>query len=160
MIDRHGERAPVPATAPAPTITGGAQRRLLVSGAQANAAVRTIDEPAPTVMASWDNGDTKWVLDRRQTGAPRVGSARPAPTVTARAKAKDVWCWRSTETSEDVIRLTEREGLILQSFNPAIRIEGNKSERWTQIGNAVPPRLAAHIVAALTGGPYEKEVTG
>jgi site-specific DNA-cytosine methylase len=46
----------------------------------------------------------------------------------------------------EAIRLTEAEGLTLQGFPPGYRIVGaSASSRWRQIGNAVPPPLAAAI---------------
>jgi DNA (cytosine-5)-methyltransferase 1 len=51
------------------------------------------------------------------------------------------------------VRITESEGLVLQSFRPDYPVQGPKTKRWQQIGNAVPPLLAAHVIAAVAGIP-------
>jgi DNA (cytosine-5)-methyltransferase 1 len=57
------------------------------------------------------------------------------------------------------IRLTVRDALILQGFPPDYPVQGSRSKQFEQVGNAVPPPLAAHIIAALTGAHYERNVT-
>lgn len=51
------------------------------------------------------------------------------------------------------VRITESEALVLQSFRPDYPVQGSKTKRWQQIGNAVPPLLAAHVIAAVAGIP-------
>lgn len=57
------------------------------------------------------------------------------------------------------VRITEQEGLVLQSFRPDYPVQGPKTKRWQQIGNAVPPLLAAHVIAAVAGVPALMEET-
>ena len=100
-----------------------------------------------------------YVLDRRQqmdgpngtrVPAPLVTSDRPAPTLTTGAGC--VWCWReSTDDDRVVARLTVADATTLQSFPAAYPWQGTPSKQFEQIGNAVPPLLAAHVAAALTG---------
>ena len=118
MVERHGDRSPVPATAPYPTLTGGEDRR-------------------------------RYILDRRQTGAPLVDvGANPCPTLTGAAVGRGVW--RLTE--DGAVRvITVAEALTVQSFRPDYPVTGNKASQHLQIGNAVPPLMAAHVVAALAG---------
>lgn len=110
--------------------------------------------------------------NRQENAAGRVPYVRstgePAPTLVANAR-----CWppghkvngddrrRHPDADErygdragtDAIRLDIRDALILQSFDPGFPVQGTKTKQFEQIGNAVPPRLAAHILAAVTGRP-------
>jgi DNA (cytosine-5)-methyltransferase 1 len=45
------------------------------------------------------------------------------------------------------------EGALLQSFRSNYPFWGNKGQRSLQIGNAIPPLLATHIIAAAEGVP-------
>jgi DNA (cytosine-5)-methyltransferase 1 len=47
----------------------------------------------------------------------------------------------------------------LQSFRPDYPFQGTKTKQFLQVGNAVPPLLAAHIVAAATGIPVQAPAT-
>jgi DNA (cytosine-5)-methyltransferase 1 len=167
----------------------------LRAGAQDNATVRTVDEPAPTVLGSWDNGDTRWVVrtgqNSRQAGgttemyerpideaaATLTGQARswvfgqPAttiagdPRITARCHHEHGTQGADANTTDQVragdyqgtepVKLTLTEALILQSFPPDYPVQGTKSKQFEQVGNAVPPLLAAHVIAALTGQALE-----
>lgn len=51
----------------------------------------------------------------------------------------------------DAIRLSVADALVLQSFRPDYPVQGTKSKQFEQIGNAIPPRLAAAILEALIG---------
>lgn len=111
----------------------------LVMGRRPNAAIRTINEPAPTLTGSHDTphwhesaeAAGRFLLDRRQTGAPVIdGGVEPSPTLT----------------------ITEAEGGILQGFPADYRWEGSsKGKRWEQIGNVVCPPVARRVVAELLG---------
>jgi DNA (cytosine-5)-methyltransferase 1 len=50
-------------------------------------------------------------------------------------------------------RLTEAESAALQTYEPPFVWCGTKTKQFLQIGNAVPPLLAEHILAALVGIP-------
>ncbi|GCB50843.1 glucoamylase [Streptomyces sp. NL15-2K] len=51
----------------------------------------------------------------------------------------------------DPIRITAQEAGVLQSFPAEYPWQGNKGQQFSQIGNAVPPRLAAHLLAPHLG---------
>lgn len=47
------------------------------------------------------------------------------------------------------VKLTIEEGLILQSFRPDYPVQGTRTKQWEQIGNAIPPLLAAAVLGEL-----------
>ncbi len=47
--------------------------------------------------------------------------------------------------------------LTLQSFPPDYPVQGTKTAQFRQVGDAVPPLLAAHILAAATGRALDLE---
>lgn len=114
---------------PARTITGNRAPRwaydqansystgwTLTHGPQANASVRTADQPAATIVCSRP-GNLRWTGDE---GTRQVG---------------------------------HREAAILQGFRPDYPWHGNKTSRFHQIANAVPPGLAAAVIAVAAGLP-------
>lgn len=130
MAARFGERVPRSADRPAPTLTSGANRRLVLDRRC------QVDGPGGTRVA-----------------AATVALSRPAPTLTGAAGVKGQWVVRD-ENSYDpspVARLSVADALALQSFPAGYPVQGTKTKQFEQVGNAVPPLLAAHVVAALTG---------
>lgn len=96
---------------------------------------RTGDEPAFTVCAeAWH----RYTLDQ------------PATTVTGDPRLSERCSHRDGGQSTGP-RLTIQQALILQTFPPDYPLQGSKSDRFKQVGNAVPPLLAKKILQALTG---------
>jgi len=93
-----------------------------------------------------------WIIDRGQSHHGLHDQADPSPTVTSRA---DLWTTKPATTiaadPPQPIRLTVDQAACLQSFRPDLPWQGTKSARFRQIGNAVPPLMAAHVVAEATG---------
>ncbi|MEU1149438.1 DNA cytosine methyltransferase [Streptomyces sp. NPDC005863] len=101
-------------------------RWTLRSNNQANATVRT-DEPAGTLFFGHRANECVWQAE--------PASSTPPGTVAA----------------PDPIRITAVEAGILQTFPADYPWQGNKGQIFSQVGNAVPPRLAAHLLAPHLG---------
>ncbi|AJC55091.1 restriction/modification system DNA methylase [Streptomyces sp. 769] len=127
---RHGSQPPTPAHAPAPTLTSKTNQWTwsLRSNNQANATVRAIGEPAGTLFFGHRANECTWIAT--PTVTPPEDESQPAPAP---------------------IRITAREAGVLQTFPVDYPWQGSKGQRFAQIGNAVPPRLAAHLLAPYLG---------
>ncbi|MGW1194525.1 DNA cytosine methyltransferase [Streptomyces sp. NPDC002536] len=99
----------------------------LRSNNQAHATVRSADEPAGTLFFGHRANECVWVADPVDGRRHEDG---PAP---------------------EPIRITAAEAGLLQTFPADYPWQGNKGQRFSQIGNAVPPRLAAHLLAPHLG---------
>lgn len=144
---------PVPMSQPAPTLTGKAGTQwVLRMGNQANSCVRAADEPAPTVLFGHRSNKVEWYETRPATTI--VGSFG-ADTVSPPGYRTET----SRQNAEGGVKITVAEGGVLQSFPPDYPWQGSKSKQFEQVGNAVPPLLAAHILSALTGLPFKREVS-
>jgi DNA (cytosine-5)-methyltransferase 1 len=113
------------------------------------------DRPAPALTAK---AGGQWVFDRPATTI--AGDSRcwpPGHKVNAddRRRHDDADERYGDRAGTNAIRLTIAQALTLQSFRPDYPVQGNKTKRFEQIGNACPPLLAAHILAAVTGHPTE-----
>ncbi|MDF3292387.1 DNA cytosine methyltransferase [Streptomyces silvisoli] len=127
--ERHATRENRPADVPTPTFTAKAHRWSwsLRSNNQANATVRPINEPAGTLFFGHRANECVWVAEPAPGG---LDEDRPAP---------------------ESIRITAQEAGLLQTFPADYPWQGNKSRVFSQVGNAVPPRLAAHLLAPHLG---------
>lgn len=135
----HGPRDNRPAAAPTPAFPAEAHRWSwsLRSNNQAHATIRNADEPAGTLFFGHRANECLWVAE------PRLGSAAPA--------AQDLG------EVPDPIRITAVEAGVLQSFPADHPWAGNKGQQFSQIGNAVPPRLAAHLLAPHLGATFNRD---
>jgi len=155
MRERHGDRVPRAMTAPSMTITAGSKG----SGPRISWVLHTnrdqqpdgtrqtvsLDRPAPAFTAK--SGD-QWVLRNNNTANACVRTAQePAGTIYFGHRANAV----TFEAGAEKRRISRAEAAVLQSFRPDYPWSGNKTKQFEQIGNAVPPLLAAHIIAAITG---------
>jgi DNA (cytosine-5)-methyltransferase 1 len=93
---------------------------------QANSAVRSVDQPAPTIAFGHDANSARWFHgDDWQGHVPEV-------------------------VTPDSVRVTVEEAATLQSF-PPMPWQGAKGKKFLQVGNAVPPLLAMHALKATLG---------
>jgi DNA (cytosine-5)-methyltransferase 1 len=101
-------------------------------------------EPRWQTMADalgWDGH-----LDRRQD-APIITTDRPAPTVTGQAAGAGQWLYRPL--GGDWRGVSVAEVARLQTFPDGYPWQGTKRSRGQQVGNAVPPLLAAAVLRPL-----------
>jgi len=132
-----------PTGEPAPTVTGkaGGQWTLRMSN-QAHASVRTLDEPASTVVTGHALNDIRWLRDT------------PAPTVCGHRVPR--WAYScepsDREREPDSVRVEQWHLAVLQGFPADYPWQGTRTKQAEQVGNAVPPPLAAAVLAPLIAG--------
>jgi DNA (cytosine-5)-methyltransferase 1 len=121
---------------------------------QADGSWQTTDPhaaPAPT-FTSKSGG--QWVLrNNTQKNAARRPVDQPAGTLFFGGRCNDV-SWVNDDA--EAVRITVAEAAVLQSFRPDYPFQGTKTKQFLQVGNAVPPLLAAHVVSAATGIPVRQ----
>jgi DNA (cytosine-5)-methyltransferase 1 len=120
-----------PTTQPADTLTGKGTAYWVLRGSNAaHAAVRADSEPDPTMLFAAAANDVRWYpVGHTTPGVPELAATRSA----------------------DSVRVTVQEAGILQCFPPDYPWQGTRTKQFQQVGNAVPPLLAAHVGAAVTG---------
>lgn len=116
----------------------------LRNGAQKNATVRDVDCPAPTLLSSADNGDTRWVFrsDNRPNSAVRE-LEEPAPMILGNGAKGTHAAWLGKYETR---RVTVQEAGVLQSFPGDHPWQGTRTEQYQQVGNAVPALLAEAVL--------------
>jgi DNA (cytosine-5)-methyltransferase 1 len=151
------------------------------NGNQANACERAPDEPAPTIHFGRNLNEVTWVQrgHNRSSGIPGNEPLRdqtePSLTIDGRADLHS-WVGERPATTlqgdpriaqpghkkdkgnpdspgrmEGSIRVTLEEAAVLQSFRADYPFQGTRTQKFTQVGNAVPPLLAEAVLAAVTG---------
>lgn len=150
---------------PSPTITGGGTE---AGGAEPIAKYHERYTSSPGWVGSTERLSTNEAaalqsypstVVRTSMGKPKVDERngsheldpfnRPAHTLTSKAES---WLIKDAEASWDESRkLAADEASTIQSYEPPFVWCGSKTKQFLQIGNAVPPLLAEHILAALIG---------
>jgi DNA (cytosine-5)-methyltransferase 1 len=157
---------------PVPTVTAG--------GGKTGGAEPFPTQARNALLAAQERG--AWVLhtnrDQRPDGSRQTTDPHNAPAPAFTSKAGGQWVLKRPATtvcatdriappghrnrdaggqsqfaSPDTVRITVAEAAVLQSFRPDYPFQGTKTKAFEQVGNAVPPFLAAHIVSAATGIP-------
>lgn len=85
---------------------------------------------------------------------------RDADEPTATITGKGTAYWTDPEplperVTPDSVRVTVQEAATLQGFPPDYPWQGNKSAQYRQVGDAMPPPLAWHVLRALFGLPVQ-----
>lgn len=128
-------------------------------GTRADAQQVALDRPAPAVTGT--NGRAwRWEDRRNDQSGPCADlewpAKRPATTVATRPLIPDPGANanrfnESTKSRNDGYLVEVHEAAILQSFPADYPWQGTRSDVFRQIGDAMPPRLAAHVVRPLIG---------
>lgn len=126
-----------------------------------NASHRPLDAPAPTITGGHDSNNRVWVPEAANDGTTDADMEwtdnRPSPTIVG-SFAPDVVAapgYRGPgdgprQKAKGSVRVTPEEAAVLQSFPRSFVWEGSRSKVYQQIGNAIPPRLAAAILDTVT----------
>jgi DNA (cytosine-5)-methyltransferase 1 len=116
------------------------------SGPGAERAPRPVDAPSFTIRSAGSGSapaGVRWVDDRTSTTVacdPRI--ARPGHHGTG----EDGDAGRSMT---DAVRVTVTQAAVLQSFPADHPWQGSRTAQYRQIGNAVPPVLAQHVLGSI-----------
>ncbi|MGW2739166.1 DNA cytosine methyltransferase [Streptomyces sp. NPDC001288] len=142
-----------PAPAPALTSKSGGQWMLKHNArANANATVRTADQPAATLAFGHARNEYEWINTRPATTVCATNRISP-PGHRDRSSQGE-----SQFASPETVRITIPEASVLQSFPADYAWQGTRTKQFEQVGNAVPPRMAAHMVSAATGIPVRENL--
>ena len=165
--------------------TGGAEP-FANAGYRARLREYVVDRRTNSTTRAWAvrPGELRWVIQTNQ-GNPKEGyyqreTDQPAPTLTSQLRSY-AWTtqrpattvvgsfrpdiiaapgYRTSESRQDApgsVRVTVQEAGILQSFPADYQWKGSRTKQYEQVGNAVPPLLAAHVLSALGVGTIAKE---
>jgi DNA (cytosine-5)-methyltransferase 1 len=131
---------------PAFTVAGNSDRWMIHGLRQSNrtnATVRRVSEPAPTMFFGRSCNEVTWVFDRPATslnGDPRVAEpGRHDPDLSG------------SQYGSGTVRVSVEQAATLQTFPAGYPWQGTRGQQFTQVGNAVPPLAAFHILQAVTG---------
>lgn len=150
-----------PGSVPAFALTEKARSWIRFAGAgrtaqqTAGQIPRELDEPAHTITGK---GTAVWLTGDARARATRRGLDEPAATIMSsrlgnpRWEAGDPQDQRNYERKNVALRqVTVAEAAVLQSFPHDYPFQGSRTAQFRQVGDAVPPQLAMHVLRAAAG---------
>jgi len=158
MLERYGERPDRDMIDPSFTITAGSagsgpRLRWMMESAHRRKVndktqPRSIDAPALTV--AFGHSDMQWTRERPATtvcGDSRVWPPGHKVNQSDRDRLGSDADRYGDRAGTESVRVSVVEAGVLQSFPAGYPWQGTKSAQYLQVGNAVPPRLAAAVLA-------------
>lgn len=154
-----------PSTAPAPALTAKSGAQWKVKPNEQWVLRTSFGKPAAGAKSTGTGSHGTHEMDP---------ATRPSHTVTGKAKDWAAWVTDRPATTvqgdplagrpghkdrdrgesqfaQDSVRITVEEAAILQSFPQGYPWRGTRTAQFRQVGDAFPPRLAAHVLAMATG---------
>jgi DNA (cytosine-5)-methyltransferase 1 len=137
--------------------------------AVATNADRWRHRPARTICGNraprWTYPTLDTRRDQREGGKTHQQLEADRPALSLTGKSGGQWLWRNgnqdhaaerapdgeAQFQRDAVPVSIEEAAILQDFPPDWPWQGNKTSRFRQCGNAIPPGLAAAVLAVATG---------
>lgn len=140
---------------PAPTFTAKAGGQWVLSpgltSSQPNRRLYDPEaEPAPTIAFGHDAAGWTWRRPATTVlGDPRLWPPGHKVNADDRRRIADADDGYGDRAGSEAVKLTPIDALVLQSFPPDYPVAGSKTKQFEQIGNAVPPLMAWHVLRAL-----------
>jgi DNA (cytosine-5)-methyltransferase 1 len=156
-----------------PGVDAGATHEIGLFGEIITEPWVSMGEALPSVVDRLLSTGRDWKPGGTREDAQTIPTSRPAPTVTS---VESQWQWiherpatvvmgdrrifnpghhanadypATGSRNDGAVRVTVPEQLVLQGFRSDYPVQGKITSRYQQVGNAVPPPLAAAVVGAL-----------